>query len=347
MPPESFYTDYQKILLKNILLFSKRVQRIYNRAIVEASLSAVSVAGEDATFTLDKHPGLRKRIDEVLREMQKEILKTIIQATREMWDLSNQKNDTIVKTVLGGSATADMMYLNIDGYNAFKLRQEAGLNLSMRIWKIVKPFRHELEAGLADGIKNGRSAASMATDMKRYLNEPDKIFRRVRDENGKLQLSRAAKRYHPGQGIYRSSYKNALRLTRTEINMSNRTADITRWRQLPFVIGFRINLSNNHPKYDICDELNGVYPKTFNWPGGWHTQCLCYLTPELVSDEQADQMEDQILGIGKGPKIKMVKDVPKQFKTYVRQNKKRIAGWKNKPYWMEQNQGVIRKIVRG
>lgn len=344
MPPQSFYTDYEKLLLKNILIYSKKIQRLYNNAIAEVSLS-VSVSTIEAPFTLDRYPGIRKKIEEVLRQMQSEMMAIINQATKEMWDLSNMKNDSLVKTVLGGSATGEMINHNLKAYNAFKLRQEAGIKLATRIWKTIKPFRHELEAGLADGINKGRSAASMATDMKRYLNEPDKLFRRVRDANGKLQLSRAARNYNPGQGVYRSSYKNALRLTRTETNMSYRTADIERWRKLPFVTAFKINTSNNHPKYDICDELVGVYPKSFNWPGGWHPQCLCYLTPELISEEQADQMEDHILGIGKEPKVKMVKDVPKQFKSYVRKNKNRIAGWKNKPYWVEQNKGVISKIV--
>ena len=91
----------------------------------------------------------------------------------------------------------------------------------------------------------------MASDMKKYLKHPDKIFRRV-TVNGKLQLSKAARAYNPESGMYRSSYKNALRLTRTETNMSYRTADIERWRKLPFVTAFKINTSNNHPKYDIC-----------------------------------------------------------------------------------------------
>lgn len=46
----------------------------------------------------------------------------------------------------------------------------------------------------------------------------ERLYRRVRGADGKLHLSKAAKAYHPSQGVYRSSYKNAMRLTRTECN---------------------------------------------------------------------------------------------------------------------------------
>ena len=98
--------------------------------------------------------------------------------------------------------------------------------------------------------------------------------------------------YHSGQGVYRSSYKNAMRLARTEINMAYREAEYQRWQQLDFVVGFRIHLSNNHtilnskgepvPFHDICDELAGDYPKTFKFVG-WHPQCRCFVTP-ILSD---------------------------------------------------------------
>ncbi|GGE14040.1 MULTISPECIES: hypothetical protein [Sphingobacterium] len=66
------------------------------------------------------------------------------------------------------------------------------------------------------GIKEGRSAAQMARDHKQYLAEPDRLFRRIRNFDGKLVLSKAAMEYNPGQVVYRSSYKNAMRLARAE-----------------------------------------------------------------------------------------------------------------------------------
>ena len=112
------------------------------------------------------------------------------------------------------------------------------------------------------------------------------VVSRVRDKHGNLRLSKAAKAYHPGRGVYRSSYRNALRLTATENNMAYRTADHLRWQQQPFVVGIEIKLSNNHTCkgvigrfVDICDDRAGVYPKDFKFVG-WHPHCRCYCVPK-------------------------------------------------------------------
>jgi hypothetical protein len=69
----------------------------------------------------------------------------------------------------------------------------------------------------------------------------------VKGADGKLDLSKNAKAFHPGKGAYRSSYKNAMRLTRTETNASYRLADQDQWQRMDFVVSMRVHKSNNHP----------------------------------------------------------------------------------------------------
>ena len=69
----------------------------------------------------------------------------------------------------------------------------------------------------------------------------------MKGADGKLALSKNAKAFHPGQGVYRSSYKNAMRLTRTETNAAYRLADQDRWQRMDFVVGMRVHKSKNHP----------------------------------------------------------------------------------------------------
>jgi hypothetical protein len=139
-------------------------------------------------------------------------------------------------------------------------------------------------------ILDGRSAIETATDLKKYLKNPDALFRRVRDARGKLQLSQAARQYRPGIGVYRSAYANAHRLARNEINNAYRRADWEQMQDLDFVTGYRIQLSNNHPVKDICDTLQGKYPKSFQWTG-WHVACRCHMTKEIISMDQFAKME--------------------------------------------------------
>ena len=111
------------------------------------------------------------------------------------------------------------------------------MNLSERVWNLTEQFKEELEMGLDLGLRDGISAVEMSRTLRAYLRNPDALFRRVRDEHGVLHLSERAKAYHPGRGVYRSAYKNARRLTSTEVNITYRTADHLRMQELDFVVG--------------------------------------------------------------------------------------------------------------
>jgi len=154
--------------------------------------------------------------------------------------------------------------------------------------------------------------------------------------------------YPSGRGVYKSAAKNAMRIARTESNMAYRMADNDRWGRLPFVLGQRIQLSHSHPHYDICDELAGVYPKSFVFVG-WHPQCFCFSTPVLVS-------ENEILKANKAfakgekytPKGKEVTEMPKAFNKWVKENKGNIILSRKKdkePYFLKYNKGIVDGIL--
>ena len=135
-----------------------------------------------------------------------------------------------------------------------------------------------------------------------------------------------------------------MRVTRTETNMAYRRADHERWQQMDFVLGIKIELSNQHPVTDICDFVQGDYPKDFVFDG-WHPQCFCYATPILVSeDEMAKVSEAFARGETYIPKGKPVTDTPKGFKKWVKDHKEQIQKAKNPPYWMKNNKAVVNGI---
>ncbi|MFR4026940.1 MAG: hypothetical protein ACLTZY_16085 [Alistipes indistinctus] len=141
------------------------------------------------------------------------------------------------------------MLHNLNALEAFQRRMTYGHTLSERVWSIAKQFERHVELSLSVGISEGRSAANISRDVRMYLNEPDKLFRRVRDVFGNLSLSKAAQAYHPGQGVYRSSYQNAMRMARTEINNAYREADSIRWQQLDFIVGYEVKTSKSHAQW--------------------------------------------------------------------------------------------------
>jgi hypothetical protein len=153
--------------------------------------------------------------------------------------------------------------------------------------------------------------------------------------------------YHPGRGVYRSAYKNALRLARTEINAAYRRAEWEGYQKNPLIKGYKIMLSNNHttlkngkpvPFTDICDELQGEYPKSFLWEG-WHPQCRCRMVPIMISVEEFGERvkarKDGKLEAWK-PKEE-IKEPPKALNEWGKKNEERIARAKQLPYWMMDN----------
>lgn len=153
------------------------------------------------------------------------------------------------------------------------------------------------------------------------------------------------------RGVYRSAAKNAMRVARTETNMAYRAADHERWMTMDFVLGIHIETSNSHakkmPKGDICDRLEGDYPKDFDFCG-WHPQCFCHATPILPSDDEMVAMAEAY-DQGKPYKPKgVIRDYPDGFKDWVRENEDKLTdpGLSN-PYFVSNNEQDIIKILRG
>lgn len=299
-------------------------------------------------FSFYDYPSIKKEYEKLMKDMSDEIRITIENAERREWERANDKNDELVASVVKASQNAQKavyMKRNLDALSVFALRKQSGLDLSGRVWNITDQYRVQIEMAIDVALKEHLTADELSRSVRKYLKYPDKLFRRVRDEHGVLHLSKAAKAFHPGQGVYRSSYMNARRLAATEINMAYRTSDHVRQQQLDFVVGIEVHLSNNHNckgvpdgEYrDICDELQGKYPKTFKFTG-WHPHCRCYVTTILKTpDEVKRDIERKMEGKEPLPSVNEVKDVPQGFKDWVENNQDRIARAKSLPYFLRDN----------
>lgn len=326
--------------LRNLGAYGREIEAIYRSAEREAAAIGASLGNVNPgrPFSFADYPRTKARIDELMARMQNDVQVVILNGIDAEWTLSNNKNSELARRVFGsamGRMTPEQerQYFtsNEPAREAFKARKTAGLNLSDRVWRYTDQFKEEIEMGLDLGLRDGLSAAEIARDLRKYLQQPDKLFRRVRDEHGNLHLSSKAAAYHPGAGVYRSSQKNAVRLALTEVNMAYRTADYERWKSLDFVVGIRIMLSNNHtlngrPFVDICDDLKGDYPKTFKFTG-WHPACRCFAVPILKTEEELAADTQRILDgePTNTASVNRVSDVPSKFEAWVRKNEDRIA----------------------
>jgi hypothetical protein len=328
---------YERKLIRKLLQTDQQTNALY-RSFIDRSSPILARYRQNTNGVIIQDPDLDKQLKGEVARFKTGIEKLIKENQSWAWALANEKSDEIISSFISRENISKVIgkglrQRNLDAFQAFQKRKYDGLQLSDRIWNLAGENKKILEFYLDNGLATGKSAQEISQDVRQLLNEPEKLFRRVRDPNtGELKLSKNAQEYHPGKGKYRSSAQNARRLVRTEINMAYRTADQERWKQLDFVLGYEVKLSNRHPAPDICDHAAGRYPKNFKFVG-WHPNCLCYAVPILPDEETfLDSLVDEDVEI-----TGHVKEVPGSMKKYISDNTEKIKSWKTQPFWVQDN----------
>lgn len=382
------YDKAAKMLFSRTEHYADNVRRLYAAATNELlKLSAMKVSnGVSAAFSFSDSKRLSEQANAILRALYSGVYNEIKGGVIAEWGNANKSCDALITSIFGKKVKEDNHYARFFARNKesvdvfFKRKSEyGGLNLSQRVWKYVGDFKTEMEMALSVAMGEGKSAATISREVRKYLQRPDMMFRRFRVKTGEQDIFDAdgnvvgkepvygrvwkrkvvdavtgnvswqtvkLKDYSFGRGVYRSSYKNAMRLARTETNMAYRSADQERWRQLDFVIGYRVVLSDNHPEPDICNDLSakrgekgsrGVYPKDFVFKG-WHPQCRCYVVPILADEKEFDKIQEAILNDEPIPESKsVIREPNKYFQDWWKSNKSRVAEAQSLPYWVKDN----------
>lgn len=78
----------------------------------------------------------------------------------------------------------------------------------------------------------------------------------------------------------------SLRLGRTELNNAFHAVTVDQAKKNPLIKGMRWNLSGTHPNPDECNDYADTVFKPWDVPSKPHPNCLCYLTPETISDRE-------------------------------------------------------------
>ena len=291
-------------ILRILAKYDKEIEKLYNKLLYQLSKVSLNITKirEGAFFSFDDYPEIKEKVNGVLNSYSKEqqdiILSGINTAMIKSFKANEAKFGEFSRYT--NQAIIEMRNTAKNAFIESRMKPEQGLSLSQKVWNYTQQGKAEFEAGMSEileeGLLSGTSAEELGRKLRSKLKHPDMVYKRyhlkkmtakgkkdvvewrrkVVDSEGKVHYVKEDLE-KVGRGVYRSSRKNALRLTATEINMAYRYADYVRWNSEPFVVGFRIQLSENHtlngkPFYDMCDDLVGVYPKTFKW-AGWHPRC--------------------------------------------------------------------------
>lgn len=368
----------QKQLFTRTEIYAAGVGEIYRRYMMKAIALVKGVKLiEGVPFSFSAYD-LGDEATKLFREMYSTIYQFIKTNMEKEFNIAHVQNDDLIKSIFGAKAIEGNHYAKYFKRNSEALDQlfarktsQGGLNLSQRVWKYTSSYKEELEAALELAIGEGTSANKMGSQIQKYLNDPDKFYRRFRvkvgeNPDGTPKYGRQWKRrvfdketkeyrwvndnpkkYNPGQGVYRSSARNAQRLARTQTNIAYREADLDRWSQLDFIVGYEIRRSNNPYPCDVCEGLKGKYPKNFKW-SGWHPNCRCNMIPIMASK---DEIEDQIERILTGEDKEItnsknaVNDFSSDFKKWIRNNQERMNKSTSLPYFIRDNKEAIKNIL--
>lgn len=335
-------------------LFGSSYEAAINIPEVSRSINAANNA-----FTWKENPAAERKVNKILSSLAENTSEIIKSGVVETWDKGEKAGiEVVIKKYKPKELKEEAKELSAQAINmhrakgatgaAYANEARGGMNISTRVWNLTDAAKKELEVMIQNGVLEGKSPIEISRKVRSYLKEPNALFRRVKNkETGDLELSKAAKAYHPGQGVYRSAYKNARRLAVTEMNAAYRRAEWESYQNNPLVTGYEIRLSNNHtttnskgkriPLKDICDDMAGRYPKTFVWTG-WHPQCRCEMIPILIPDSDfRARIKARKEGKLDSWKTKQVTAMPKGFNNWVENNISRIAAAKNAPYWVRDN----------
>lgn len=316
-----------KGLSRRLAGYMLQVRNIYDR-LNEKVASLVESVGYDGSteFFFADFPEVKRDLLLLQRQFVGEMQTLIYSGTSVEWKNSNIFQDLVANKALkyyrvqvSGEHFKHYFDSNSDQLKAFQARKDKGLNLSTKLWKQADIYKDSLEATISTAIEKGISATTLSKRISKYLKDWPSLQADYQE------------RYAKATRCHDCEY-NSIRLARNEISMAYRTAEQLRWQKFDFILGYKIKLSDSHPRYDICDELMGDYPKDFSF-AGWHPNCLCYTVPIVMSEEEywSDNREDS---------PNKIADPPENFSKWVADNSKRVNDAierKTLPYWVRDN----------
>ena len=351
---------YEARHIRNVEAYKREVQKIFDEATKEALRMGIRFdADTGKPFSFDDYPATKRKFEALMAKMHQRLMAVVRNGVDDEYELAQDSVGAQIRSVFPALSAAQIgeqvrKLANSNAKAAFEQRRKRGLGLSDKMWEYTGQYKQELEMALDIGIGEGKSAQALSREVRRYLKQPNMLFRKVRDKHGVLHLSKRAKAYHPGRGVYRSSAKNALRMVATETNIAYRSADYLNTKASPWIVGIRIVLSNNHtckdsqgvaqPFTDICDKLAGRYPKDFKFTG-WHPNCRCHIEYIHKTDAEVERDTKRMLR-GEKPieaheSKNYVGELPKSFKKWAEENKQRIINKKSLPYVIDNNKGIM------
>lgn len=232
------------------LLYSA-VRSSIKRGIVDTMRSAQDGLNEEKRLRTGKEADFMGTIDNELLQIEEEAKATMDQTS------------SIYRTIFDAVAKRRIEQ------GLFKNRKrgeyQTGFSLSRAVWEIRDAQAKQIRRTVATGIASGRASSSISSDIKQFT---------VMGGQPRMIAT-----FPTGAGVYRTAYKNALRLARTETNNAYHEAEIEYATRKGYQKMWVVAIGKRDE--DECDILGGQIFDPEDVPPLPHPNCSCSLSTVL------------------------------------------------------------------
>ena len=280
---------------KDWLHYTVRQEReiiaLYERA-GETLIAQIQKDSKADKYLKARRMTMMKQIDAELSALRISVNSKIMAAMRQSVD-SGMKSGIIAGTKVGirGSIQIGSSYIGIDGivrrYDAKAIAYKGspwarinmnameallkyrptGLTFSESVWDATWEVQKRLKFMVNQAVMLGTSSQNLARDIKKYV---------------------SADGIRTSPGVYKSAYKNAWRLARTEMNRAYTEGQIRYAMKKNWIDGMIWRLGNT----DACEQCRALagtfYPKD-DVPERPHPHCMCWLEWHIADEEGQGQ----------------------------------------------------------
>ena len=139
--------------------------------------------------------------------------------------------------------------MNKTAVDAVMAWKPGGIAFSDRVWDLTYQSQKQMLKIIQQGVQEGTSAADLSRKLRGYLVQPETL------------RGKALKDLKPGQGVYKSAYKNARRLASTELNRAFVEGTYRYAQQKTWLDGYIWRAGSADPCNICAPEVDKFFPK--------------------------------------------------------------------------------------
>lgn len=271
-------TAFKKPVIKSVVIYGQSLRGLkpINAALHTATVTLrgslrvwMSSLVRDAVGMGFRHPG--DALKPIFKDNQESIVTEIV-ADQALFEARLSFGMNVPPGSTPGVKTSSVKWRTAGQRIIHKVAKSnlQGLTVSERIWDLTARTEQDLKRIIANQIADGESPYDIAKSIEKYVSPEVGAA----DELG----------IQTGPGVYRSAYRNAMRLARTETNRAYVQAQAAFYTDKPWIDTVEITLSPEHDEPDECDDLadGGPYsPEEAAAELPAHPHCMCSITPTI------------------------------------------------------------------